>query len=68
MEVDIDEPFVNSFGKIMFPGDPHADPANVYNCRCAMVSEIKGFVMPNTGEFIEIGGGNKSQNTQQNKN
>lgn len=27
-----DEPFVNEFGEIMYPGDPHADPANVYNC------------------------------------
>lgn len=31
-DVDIDEPFVNEFGEIMFPGDPAADPANVYNC------------------------------------
>lgn len=45
-EVDIDEPFENSLGKIMYPGDPDADPANVYNCRCAMVSEVKGFTKP----------------------
>lgn len=44
VDVEIDEPFVNSVGKIMFPGDPHADAANVYNCRCAMVAEIKGFI------------------------
>lgn len=61
VEVDIDEPFVNSVGKIMFPGDPEADPSNVYNCRCAMVAEIKGFVSPETGEFLEL----KSEGVQE---
>lgn len=41
--VDIDKPFVNGMGKIMFPGDPSADGANVYNCRCSMASVVKGF-------------------------
>lgn len=40
---DMNEPFVNAIGKIMFPGDPHADPANVYNCRCTLGAEIVGF-------------------------
>jgi len=31
-EVEIDEPFENEYGEIMYPGDPDADPANVYNC------------------------------------
>lgn len=31
---DIDEPFESLLGKIMYPGDPSADPKNVYNCRC----------------------------------
>lgn len=39
----IDEPFENAIGKIMFPGDPSADGANVYNCRCSMSSVVKGF-------------------------
>ena len=43
VEVDIDEPWVNEFGEIMFPGDPTADPANTYNCRCSMRSIVKGF-------------------------
>lgn len=43
-EVDVDEPFHNSLGDIMYPGDPDADPANVYNCRCAMVTDVKGFI------------------------
>ena len=39
----IDKPFENAIGKIMFPGDPTADGANVYNCRCTLVSKVKGF-------------------------
>ena len=59
VEVNIDEPFENhladgSVDHIMYPGDPEADPSNVYNCRCAMVSEIKGFVSPETGELLEL--------------
>ena len=34
--VDVDEPFHSSLGDIMYPGDPTADPANVYNCRCTL--------------------------------
>ena len=40
--VDIDQPFKNSIGRIMFPGDPDADGENVYNCRCTMITQIKG--------------------------
>ena len=36
-------PFVNGIGEIMFPGDPNADPANTYNCRCTMVEVVVGF-------------------------
>ena len=43
VEVDVDEPWVNEFGEIMFPGDPEADPANVYNCRCSMAAKVIGF-------------------------
>ena len=39
----IDEPFVNAIGEIMYPGDPSADGANVYNCRCSLISKVKGF-------------------------
>ena len=41
--VAIDKPFSNSIGLIMFPGDPGAHPANVYNCRCSLISRVKGF-------------------------
>ena len=43
VEVGVDEPWRNEFGDIMFPGDPSADPANTYNCRCSMRSIVKGF-------------------------
>lgn len=43
VEVEIDEPFENDYGKIMFPGDPNADPGNVYNCRCTLTTKIIGF-------------------------
>ena len=33
---DPDKPFKSALGDIMFPGDPSADPANVYNCRCTL--------------------------------
>lgn len=43
IELDIDEPFENDYGKIMFPGDPSAHPGNVYNCRCTLTTKIIGF-------------------------
>ena len=33
---DPDKPFKSALGDIMFPGDPSADPANVFNCRCTL--------------------------------
>ena len=43
VELPIDEPFENSLGELMYPADPDGDPANVYNCRCSLVSVVKGF-------------------------
>ena len=40
VKVDTDEPFENEYGQIMFPGDPEAEPANVYNCRCTLLTVI----------------------------
>ena len=37
-EVPYDEPFESPLGKIKYPGDMDAKPANVYNCRCTMVT------------------------------
>lgn len=41
--IDIDEPFHNEYGDIMYPGDPDAAPANVYNCRCSLIYKVVGF-------------------------
>lgn len=38
--VPIDEPFSNG---LMYPADPSGDPEEVYNCRCTMISQLKGF-------------------------
>lgn len=45
---EIDEPFINhpnGGGKeeIMYPGDPNASAANVYNCRCTLTAIVEGF-------------------------
>lgn len=41
--VDVNESFKSELGPIMFPGDPSADPANVYNCRCTIAAKVIGF-------------------------
>lgn len=42
------EYFVNEYGEIFEPGDPGADPANVYNCRCTLLSCIEGLGFRNS--------------------
>ena len=37
---DVDKPFKSELGPIMYPGDPKADPANVYNCRCTVAATV----------------------------
>lgn len=41
--IPVDDYFENDYGKIHHPGDPSADPANVWNCRCTMITQIDGF-------------------------
>lgn len=41
--IPLEEAFNNEYGDIMYPGDPGADGANIYNCRCTLVQLIKGF-------------------------
>lgn len=33
---NVDDPFESKLGEIMFPGDPAANPANTWNCRCTL--------------------------------
>lgn len=37
-EVPFNESFDSDLGKIKYPGDPEAAPANVYNCRCTVIT------------------------------
>ena len=39
---ETDKPFHSELGDIMFPGDPSAEPANVWNCRCTMIADVDG--------------------------
>lgn len=43
VSVDNDKPFKNEYGEIMYPGDPSANGANIYNCRCTLIADIAGF-------------------------
>lgn len=50
---EIDEPFVNHPNggereEIMYPGDPNASAANVYNCRCTLSTIVEGFDFKST--------------------
>ncbi len=40
--VAVGEPFDSYHGAIDFPGDPAADPAETYNCRCRLESKADG--------------------------
>lgn len=39
----VGEPFVAQKYEIMYPGDPHAHPKMVYNCRCTLTAHVLGF-------------------------
>ena len=41
--VPINEPFKAGGYSIMYPGDPDAVPAMVYNCRCTMVADVEDY-------------------------
>lgn len=54
VRVGVDEPWENEYGEIMYPADPSADPANVYNCRCSIRAVVKGFKWNETAQEEQI--------------
>ena len=40
---------------LMYPGDPSGDPEEIYNCRCRIVSRIKGHNYDRSGRFSKLG-------------
>lgn len=52
-EKEIGEPFHNEKGDIMYPGDPSASAANIYNCRCTTYEDVIGF-RAKDGSVIKI--------------
>lgn len=44
-KADIGKPFEVEGQEIMFPGDPHAHPSLVYNCRCTLIADVEGVDM-----------------------
>ena len=53
-EVSKDEEFIDGQGnKLMYPGDPDAEPQTTWNCRCSMRSHILG-VRGKDGEITPI--------------
>ena len=41
--IPVDDYFENALGKIKAPGDTTAKPANFWNCRCGLASQIEGY-------------------------
>ena len=44
--IPVDESFHNSIGYIKYPGDPAADDANVWNCRCSISYVYPQYQLP----------------------
>lgn len=40
---DVGDSFQSIYGYIRYPADPHADPRDIYNCRCTLIAQVKGF-------------------------
>ena len=52
----VDDPFDSILGPIMYPGDPSADDANVWNCRCTLTYEYKEYPEKNAMRYDQLNG------------
>lgn len=55
-KAEIDEPFESEYGEIMFPGDPSANAADVYNCRCTMIADLVDYPAEEYERYDNIDG------------
>jgi SPP1 gp7 family putative phage head morphogenesis protein len=55
-KAEIDEPFESEFGEIMYPGDPSANAADVYNCRCTMIADLVDYPAEEYERYDNIDG------------
>lgn len=55
-KVDVDKPFSIGGYTIAYPGDPHAHPAMIYNCRCTMVSDLVKYPSKDAKRYDNIDG------------
>ena len=53
---EINEPFDSMLGPIDYPGDPKADDANIWNCRCTLGYEYKEYPKSNSTRRDNISG------------
>ena len=53
---DVDKAFDSILGPIMYPGDPSADPANVYNCRCTLGYDYEEYPNQNATRYDQEAG------------
>lgn len=44
---DVDKPFRSLLGNIDYPGDFHANPADIWNCRCTLIYEYPEYMPQN---------------------
>lgn len=52
----VGEPFSADGYRIMYPGDPDAEPEMIYNCRCTLVSKVRGRIYNDERNESKLGG------------
>lgn len=55
-KVDVDKPFRIGGYTIAYPGDPHAHPAMIYNCRCTLIGDLVKYPSKDAKRYDNIDG------------